>query len=84
MAMKKHTGSALGLMFSLCTALDGRVPAPDERIIAQMSACSAVAWWRHFPTAAFLFERGIVPAALERLSDLNRPDDLARWPGPAE
>ena len=49
-----------------------------------MSACSAAAWWRHFPTAAFLFERGNVPAVLERLSDLDRPDDLARWPGPLE
>ena len=24
------------------------------------------------------------PAVLERLSDLDRPDDLARWPGPLE
>jgi hypothetical protein len=39
---------------------------------------------RHFQTAAFLLERGIVPAVLERLSDLDRPDDLARWPGPLE
>ena len=39
---------------------------------------------RHFQTAAFLLEREIVPAALERLSDLDRPDDLARWPGPLE
>ena len=29
-------------------------------------------------------ERGIVPAVLERLSDLDRPEDLARWPGPLE
>ena len=49
-----------------------------------MSACSAEAWWRHFSIAAFLFERGIVPAVLERLSDLDRPDNLARWPGPLE
>jgi hypothetical protein len=32
---------------------------------------------RHFQTAAFLWERGIVPAVLERLSDIDRPDDLA-------
>jgi hypothetical protein len=35
-------------------------------------------------TAAFLLERGIVPSVQERLSDFNRPDDLARWPGPLE
>ena len=46
-----------------------------------MSACSAAAWWRRSPTAAFLYD---VPAVLERLSDLDRPDDLARWPGPLE
>jgi glycosyltransferase A (GT-A) superfamily protein (DUF2064 family) len=39
---------------------------------------------RHFQTVAFLLERGIVPGVLERLSDLDRPDDLARWPGPLE
>ena len=39
---------------------------------------------RHFQTAAFLLERRIVPAVLERLSDLDRPEDLARWPGPLE
>ena len=49
-----------------------------------MSACSVAAWWRHFPTAAFLYERGNFPAVLERLSDLDRPDDLARWPRPLE
>ena len=49
-----------------------------------MSACTAAAWRSHFQTAAFLSERGIVPAVLERLSDLDRPDDLARWPGPLE
>jgi hypothetical protein len=49
-----------------------------------MSACSAAAWCGHFPTAAFLFERGIVPAVREGLSDLDRSDDLARWPGPLE
>jgi glycosyltransferase A (GT-A) superfamily protein (DUF2064 family) len=48
-----------------------------------MSAGTVAAWRRHFQTAAFLLERGIVPA-LERLSDLDRPDDLARWPGPLE
>jgi hypothetical protein len=42
------------------------------------------AWRRHFQNAAFLFERGIVPAVLERPSDFDRPDDLARWPGPLE
>ena len=46
-----------------------------------MSACAAAAWRRHFQTAAFLLERGIVPAVLERLSDRDRLDDLARWPG---
>jgi hypothetical protein len=49
-----------------------------------MSACNAAAWWRHFQTAAFQFERRVVPAVLERLSDLDRPGDLARWPGPLE
>jgi len=39
---------------------------------------------RHFQTAAFLLERRIVPAVLEPLSDLDRPDDLARSPGPLE
>jgi hypothetical protein len=39
---------------------------------------------RHFQTAAFLLERRIVPAVLERLSDLDNPDDLTRWPGPRE
>ncbi len=46
-----------------------------------MSACTAAAWRRHFQTAAFLLERGIVPAVLERLSDIDRPDDLARAAG---
>jgi glycosyltransferase A (GT-A) superfamily protein (DUF2064 family) len=49
-----------------------------------MSACTAAAWRRYFHTTAFLLERGIVPAVLERLSDCDRPDDLARWPGPLE
>jgi hypothetical protein len=52
--------------------------------ITQMSACTAAAWRRHFETAAFLFERVIVPTMLEHLSDLDHPDDLARWPGPLE
>ncbi len=29
-------------------------------------------------------ERGIAPAVLERLADLDRPEDLARWPKPVE
>lgn len=49
-----------------------------------MSACTAAAWRRHSQTATFLSERGIVPAVLERLCDPDRPDDLARWPGPLE
>ena len=49
-----------------------------------MSACTAAAWRRHLQTAAFLLERGIVPAVPERLFDLDRPDDLARWLGPLE
>ena len=49
-----------------------------------MSACTAAAWRRHLQTPAFLLERGIVRAVLEGLSDLDRPDDLARWPGPLE
>ena len=34
--------------------------------------------------AAFLLERGIVNAVLELLSELDRPDELTRWPGPLE
>ena len=49
-----------------------------------MSAGTVAAWRRHFQTAAFLLERGIVLAVLKDLFDLDRPDDLARWPGPLE
>ena len=51
-----------------------------NRIIIER-ADAAAAWRRHFQTAAFLLERGIVPAVLERLSDIDRPDDLARAAG---
>ena len=66
-------------------AVEGQRQSSDAdrrfRIITKMSACTAAAWRRHFQTAAFLLERGIVPAVLERLSDLDRPDDLARAAG---
>ena len=57
--------------------LDGK-REPDYHV---ERADAAAAWRRHLQTAAFLLERGIVPAVLERLSDIDRPDDLARAAG---
>ena len=58
----------------LAMRLDGK-REPDYHV---ERADAAAAWRRHFQTAAFLLERGIVPAVLKRLSDIDRPDDLAR------
>ena len=61
----------------LAMRLDGK-REPDYHV---ERADAAAAWRRHFQTAAFLLERGIVPAVLERLSDIDRPDDVARAAG---
>ena len=66
----------------LAMRLDGNGKLEPDYHVERADA--AAAWRRHFQTAAFLLERGIVPAVLERLSDIDRPDDLARWPGPLE
>ena len=51
----------------LAMRLDGK-REPDYHV---ERADAAAAWRRHFQTAAFLLERGIVPAVLERLSDID-------------
>ena len=61
----------------LAMRLDGK-REPDYHV---ERADAAAAWRRHFQTATLLLERGIVPAVLERLSDIDRPDDLARAAG---
>src|ERR1700720_3546388 len=64
----------------LAMRLDGK-REPDYHV---ERADAAAAWRRHFQTAAFLLERGIVPAVLEGLSDIDRPDapGPGRWSEP--
>src|SRR5580700_9165890 len=59
----------------LAMRLDGK-REPDYHV---ERADAAAAWRRHFQTAAFLLERGIVPAVLERLSDIDRRPGPGRW-----
>jgi hypothetical protein len=62
----------------LAMRLDGK-REPDYHV---ERADATAAWRRHFQTAAFLLERGIVPAVLERLSDIDRRPGPGRWSEP--